>query len=60
MDSTQNFSLEKVWLKEILSWTKMPTRVKDFGLKCNIGLGEVEKHFYQVILTLLQVILNQI
>ena len=33
MDSTQNFGLEKVWLKEILSWAKIPTRVKDFGLK---------------------------
>ena len=33
MDSTQNFGLEKVWLKEILSWAKMPTRIEYFGLK---------------------------
>ena len=33
MDSTQNFGLEKVWLKEILSWAQIPSRVKDFGLK---------------------------
>ena len=33
MDSTLNFGLEKVWLKEILSLTKICARVKDFGLK---------------------------
>ena len=33
MDSTLNFGLEKVWLKEILSLTQIRSRVKDFGLK---------------------------
>ena len=52
MDSTQNFGLEKVWLKEILSWAKIPTRVKDFGLKMPyIGLLSSVFHIIWMIFT---------